>query len=90
MLCVVPTSVGRLWDTAFYHKATPEIIPEEAAIVQLIFDKYVNEKMSLFALTKYLNAQGYKTSRGKPFEKRSWSTLSKIPAMQEISAGTGP
>lgn len=48
-----------------HHKATPEIIPEEAAIVQLIFDKYVNEKMSLFALTKYLNAQGYKTSRGK-------------------------
>lgn len=27
-----------------HHKATPEIIPEEAAIVQLIFDKYVNER----------------------------------------------
>ena len=62
-----------------HHKATPENIPEEAAIVQLIFDKYVNEKMSLFALTKYLNAQGYKTSRGKPFEKRSLEYIIQNP-----------
>ena len=62
-----------------YHKATPEIIPEEAEIVRLIFDKYVNEKMSLYALTRYLNSCGYKTSRGKPFEKRSLEYIIQNP-----------
>ena len=62
-----------------YHKATPEIVPEEAAIIRLIFDKYVNEKMSLYALTRYLNSCGYKTSRGKPFEKRSLEYIIQNP-----------
>lgn len=54
-----------------YHNAVPEIVPEEADIIRLIFHKYVDEKMSLLAITKYLNQLGFKTSRGKPFEKRS-------------------
>lgn len=62
-----------------YHKATPEIIPEEAEIVRLIFDKYVNSRMSLFALTKYLNSLGLKTNRGKPFEKRSLEYILQNP-----------
>ena len=54
-----------------YHKATPEIVPEGAEIVRLIFEKYVNDNMSIFAIVKLLNQLGYKTSHGKPFEKRS-------------------
>lgn len=67
-----------------YHNATPEIIPEQAEIVKMIFDKYVNEKMSIFALTKYLNNLGLKTSRGKPFEKRSLEYILQNPAYAGI------
>lgn len=62
-----------------YHKATPEIVPEEAEIVRMIFDKYVNQKMSIFSLTKYLNSLGLKTSHGKPFEKRSVEYILQNP-----------
>lgn len=62
-----------------YHKATPEIVPEEAEIVRLIFEKYVNG-MSIFALTKYLNSHGFKTSHGKLFEKRSLEYILQNPA----------
>lgn len=62
-----------------YHKATPEIVPEEADIVRTIFDKYVNEKMSIFAIVKYLNSLGLKTSHGKPFEKRSLEYILQNP-----------
>lgn len=62
-----------------YHKATPEIVPEEAEIVRLIFEKYVNG-MSIFSLTKYLNSQGFKTSHGKTFEKRSLEYILQNPA----------
>ena len=57
----------------------PEIIPEEAEIVRLIFDKYVNGRMSIFAITKYLNSLGLKTNRGKPFEKRSVEYILQNP-----------
>jgi len=67
-----------------YHKATPEIVPEEAEIVRMIFDKYVNEKMSIFALTRYLNSLGLKTSRGKPFEKRSLEYIIQNPSYAGI------
>lgn len=62
-----------------YHKATPEIVPEEAEIVRTIFDKYVNEKLSIFAIVKYLNSLGLKTSHGKPFEKRSLEYILQNP-----------
>ena len=64
-----------------YHKATPEIVPEEADIVRTIFDKYVNEKMSIFAIVKYLNSLGLKTSHGKPFDG-----LSGLGIIQPLSA----
>lgn len=67
-----------------YHKATPEIVPEEAEIVRMIFDKYVNEKMSIYALTRYLNNLGLKTSRGKPFEKRSLEYILQNPSYAGI------
>ena len=57
----------------------PVIVPEEAQIVRIIFDKYVNEKMGFFDIARYLNALGYKTSHGKPFEARSIDYIIKNP-----------
>ncbi len=67
-----------------HHRALPEIVPEEAEIVRMIFDKYVNEKMSIFELTRYCNSLGLKTSRGKPFEKRSLEYILRNPAYAGI------
>lgn len=61
------------------HKATPVIIPEEAKIVQIIFDRYVNAHMSIFDIARYLNTLGYKTSRNKPFERRSIEYILQNP-----------
>ena len=67
-----------------YHNATPEIVPGEAEIVRMIFDRYVNHKMSIFALTRYLNSLGLKTSQGKPFDKRSLEYILQNPAYAGI------
>ena len=52
-----------------YHNATPEIVPEEAEIIRIIFEKYVYEKMSLFSIIKYLNNLGLKTSHEKDLKR---------------------
>jgi len=54
-----------------HHKEGPVIIPEEAEIVQLIFNLYTEQGMGMYDIAKYLNAHGYQTSRKKPFERRS-------------------
>lgn len=54
-----------------HHKEGPVIIPKEAEIVQLIFNLYTEQGMSMYDIAKYLNAHGYQTSRKKPFERRS-------------------
>lgn len=57
----------------------PVVVPEEAKLVRIIFDKYVNEKMSFFDIARYLNTLGYKTSHNKPFEARSIDYIIKNP-----------
>lgn len=57
----------------------PVIIPEQAKIVQTIFNKYVNEHMGLFEIARYLNSLGLKTSHGKPFERRSIEYILQNP-----------
>lgn len=57
----------------------PVIVPEEAEIIRLIFNKYVNEGMSIFQITKFLNSIGLKTSHGKAFEKRSLEYILQNP-----------
>lgn len=57
----------------------PVIVPEEAQIVQIIFEQYVNEKMGLFDIARYLNSLGYKTSHNKPFERRSIEYIIQNP-----------
>lgn len=61
------------------HGEPPVIVPEEAQIVQTIFQKYVNERMSFFDIARYLNSLGLKTSHGKPFERRSIEYIIQNP-----------
>lgn len=57
----------------------PVIVPEEAEIVRLIFQKYVKENRSFFDIARYLNKLGLKTSHGKAFEVRSIDYIIKNP-----------
>ena len=61
------------------HGKPPVVVPEEADIVRIIFDKYVNESMGFFDIARYLNSFGYKTSHGKPFERRSIEYIIQNP-----------
>ena len=51
-----------------------QIDPETAPIVQLIFEMYAAGN-TVVDITNHLNAQGYKTSRGVPFNKSSLNRL---------------
>ena len=61
------------------HGKPPVIIPEEAEIIRIIFDKYVNEGKGFFDISRHLNALGFKTSHGKPFERRSIEYIIQNP-----------
>lgn len=47
---------------------TPE--PEQAHIVQMIFEQYVNQTESISNITLNLNNAGYRTAKGNRFERR--------------------
>lgn len=51
-----------------------EVDPDTAPIVRLIFEMYADGK-TITEITKHLNAQGYKTSKGKEFNKNSLHTM---------------
>lgn len=57
----------------------PVIVPEEAEIIKIIFDKYVNEHTGIFDIARYLNSCGFKTSHNKPFERRSIEYILQNP-----------
>ena len=61
------------------HGKPPVIVPEEAKIIRIIFDKYVNENSSFFDIARYLNSLGFKTSHNKPFERRSIEYIIQNP-----------
>ena len=52
-----------------------EIIPEEAAVVQYIFQKTVNEGYGTWRLCNLINEQGYKTHNGAKFQS---NTINRI------------
>ncbi|MEY8339002.1 recombinase family protein [Lachnospiraceae bacterium 62-35] len=62
-----------------YHNAPLAIVPDEAKLILMIFEKYVYGHMSLLALTRHLNDLGLKTARGNPFEKRSLEYILSNP-----------
>lgn len=57
----------------------PAVVPEEADIVRMIFDKYTNESWGFFDIARHLNKLGYKTSHGKKFERRSIEYIIQNP-----------
>lgn len=61
------------------HKEPPVIVPEEAEIVKLIFEKYVHDGMGLFEIARLLNSRNFKTSHGKEFERRSIEYILQNP-----------
>lgn len=62
----------------------PQIIPEEAETIRLIFSKYVYEGMPIYELTRYLNRLGLNTRQGRPFEKRSVEYILQNPMYMGI------
>lgn len=61
------------------HKEPPVIVPEEAEIVKLIFEKYTNENLGIFEIARLLNMHNFKTSHGKEFERRSIEYILQNP-----------
>ena len=61
------------------HGKPPVIVPEEAEIVKIIFQKYANEHCGIFDIARHLNLHGFKTSRGKSFERRSVEYILQNP-----------
>ena len=61
------------------HKEPPVIVPEEAEIVKLIFEKYVHDGIGLFEIARLLNRHNFKTSHGKEFERRSIEYILQNP-----------
>lgn len=57
----------------------PVVVPEEAEIVKIIFQKYADEHRGIFDIARYLNSCGFKTSHGKPFERRSVEYILQNP-----------
>ncbi len=52
-------------------------VPEEKEVVQLIFDKYLNEGLGYAGVATYLNKQGYKRRAApnqKDFKFDDWTT----------------
>lgn len=57
----------------------PVIVEEEAKIIRVIFHKFVHESASYYTIARYLNSFGYKTNRGKDFERRSIEYILQNP-----------
>lgn len=51
-----------------------EIDPATAPLAKLIFEKYASGE-TLFSIIRYLNDNGYKTSRGKPYGRSSLAKM---------------
>lgn len=47
------------------------VVPEEAEIVQYIFDQYANHHRDPTAIARMINQKGVLTKRGNPFERRN-------------------
>lgn len=60
------------------HKMNPVIVPEEAELIKMIFNMYAEGK-AMFDIARHLNAIGAKTSRRKPFERRSIDYILQNP-----------
>ena len=62
------------------HKCSPpQIQPEEANVIRLIYDMYVNQQASPYAIARYLNQAGLQSKRGNAFESRTIQYILENP-----------
>jgi DNA invertase Pin-like site-specific DNA recombinase len=57
----------------------PQIVPEEAEIIKLIFHKFVNEDYTYQQIINYLNDSGFHSKNGNRFEKRNIKYILQNP-----------
>lgn len=57
----------------------PVIIPEQAKIVQMIFEQYATTSMGFFEIARYMNDLGYHTKTGAAFEARTIKYILENP-----------
>lgn len=57
---------GYRWDN---HKLV--IKEDESEIVKLIYNKFINDEMTMMDLARYINSLGFRTKRGGKFENRT-------------------
>ncbi len=57
----------------------PSVNPEQAALVRLIFEKYVYENASKAAIAKYLNINGFTTRKGRKWELKTVEYILENP-----------
>lgn len=62
-----------------YAREIPKIKEDEAQIVRLIFDRFINFHQSPYEIAKELNRKGFLTKRSNPFEKRTIEYILKNP-----------
>jgi len=78
---------GKLYGYRYnMDKNSLEAIPEEAAVVRLIFDLY-EKKMGARRITNFLEEQGYRTRKGKPFFT---TTIRRILANEKYAGLNNP
>lgn len=61
------------------QRTPPEIVPEEAEGVRLLFERYATGRYSYQDLADLLNAQGYKTRNGLHFSKDTIADMLRNP-----------
>ncbi len=59
---------------------TIQVVPEQAEIVKMIYNKWIQPETKLLALCRELNELGIRTKKGKPFENRTIKWILHNPA----------
>jgi DNA invertase Pin-like site-specific DNA recombinase len=57
----------------------PTIVENEAEVIRIIYDKFVNESMSYRQIATYLNDLSYRTKKGHLFESRAIKYILRNP-----------
>lgn len=74
---------GYRWDN---HKLI--IKDDEAEIVKLIYNKFINDEMTMMELARYINNLGFRTKRGGKFENRTINYIILNPVYKGYSRWT--
>lgn len=66
-------------------KQPPVIVEEEAEIIRLIFDLYINKTTSIWNIAKTLSEMGYRTRKGNKWERRTVEYILRNPAYKGMA-----